>query len=199
LAGEDRAIREGIPVTGLPRTLLDLAAILPANRLERAIERSEERGLFDLRPVDALLDRAGHHPGVSRLRHALAIYRDEPAFTRSQLERRFLDLVRRAGLPAPSMGFNQGGYELDAYWQPERFVVELDVYETHGGRVAFEDDRLRQENLKLIGIEMIRVTGPRLDREPNAVIERVAELLERRRRQLRTEGEAVRTPPSGRL
>lgn len=184
LADEDRSIREGIPVTGFPRTLLDLAAILPANRLERAIERSEEQGLFDLRSVDALLARAGHHPGISRLRRALAIYRDEPAFTRSRLERRFLDLVKRAGLPAPSMGFNEGGYELDAYWQPERFVVELDVYETHGGRAAFEDDRLRQEDLKLIGIEMIRVTGPRLDREPKGVIERVATLLEQRRRQL---------------
>jgi hypothetical protein len=197
VADEDRAIREAIPVTALPRTLLDLAATLPANRLERAIERSEERGLFDLCAVDALLGRAGHHSGVSNLRCALAIYRDEPAFTRSRLERRFLDLVKSAGLPAPSMGFNEAGFELDAYWQPERFAVELDVYETHGSRAAFERDRLRQENLKLIGIEMIRVTGPRLDREPRAVIGRVATLLTLRRRQLKTEMEVTRTPQAG--
>ncbi len=82
------------------------------------------------------------------------------------------------------MNFNQGGYELDAYWQEERFAVELDVYETHGTREAFERDRLRQEDLKLIGIEMIRVTGARLDREPQEVIERVATLVGRRRREL---------------
>ncbi len=83
------------------------------------------------------------------------------------------------------MNFHEGEYQLDAYWQRERFAVELDVYETHGSRAAFERDRLRQENLKLKGIEMTRVTGPRLDREPSDVIKRVATLLEYRRRDLR--------------
>ena len=165
LVDEDCSILDGIPVTALPRTLLDLAAMLPAHRLQRAIERSEELRLFDLGPVDSLLARAGGHPGAGRLRSALALYRPPP-FTRSGLERRFLELAQKAGLPTPSTGFNELGYELDVYWRAERFAVELDVYETHGSREAFESDRLRQENLKLGGIEMIRVTGPRLDREP---------------------------------
>jgi hypothetical protein len=189
LADDDCALMDGIPVTSLPRTLLDLAAMLPADRLRRAIERSEELRLFDLEPVDSLLARVGGHPGAGRLCRALALYRPLP-FNRSGLERRFLELVEKAGLPTPSTGFNEEGYELDAYWQKERFAVELDVYETHGTREAFESDRLRQENLKLSGIEMIRVTGPRLDREPEEVIERVAVLLERRRRELRLTGGA---------
>lgn len=187
LVDEDRALLDDIPVTALPRTLLDLAAMLPADRLRRAIERSEELHLFDLGPVDSLLARVGGHPGAGRLRRALALYRPPP-FTRSGLERRFLELVEKAGLPTPSTGFNELGYELDVYWQAERFAVELDVYETHGTREAFESDRLRQENLKLSGIEMIRVTSPRLDRESDEVIERVAVLLERRRRELRLAG-----------
>jgi hypothetical protein len=197
LAEEDREVCDGIPVTSLSRTLLDLAATTSATRLDRAIERAEERGLFDLLAVDALLCRAGGHRGAGRLRRALAIYRDEPAFTRSRLERRFLALVRRSGLPAPSMNFSEAGYELDAYWQPERFAVELDVYETHGTRAAFERDRLRQENLKLQGIETIRITGPRLDREPAKVMERVARLLVQRRRQLSVERQMAGTPPRG--
>jgi hypothetical protein len=183
LLGTDRTVRDGIPVTALPRTLLDLAAMLPADRLRRAIERSEELGLFDLGPIDSLLARAGGHPGAGRLRRAIALYRP-PAFTRSGLERSFLELVQKAGLPSPSMGFSAAGYELDAFWPTERFAVELDVYETHGSREAFERDRLRQEELKLAGIEMIRVTGRRLDREPAEVIDRVAILLARRRREL---------------
>ena len=124
-------------------------------------------------------------PGSPSLRRALAIYRDrDPAFVRSQLERRFRGLVKRAGLPAPAMNLNVLGYELDAYWEAERFVVELDVYETHGSHAAFERDRLRQEDLKLKGVEMIRVTGPRLDREPQAIVARVAAHLEQRRREL---------------
>jgi very-short-patch-repair endonuclease len=82
------------------------------------------------------------------------------------------------------MNLNVAGYELDAYWERERFVVELDVYETHGSHAAFERDRLRQEDLKPKGVEMIRVTGPRLDREPEATIERVAAHLAQRRREL---------------
>ncbi len=187
LTEDDHAFREGIPVTSLPRTLLDLAAMLSADRLQRVIERSEELRLFDLRPVDALLARAGGHQGAGHLRRALSIYRPPP-FTRSGLERRFLELLRDAGLPAPSTAFNEMGYELDVYWQPERFAVELDVYETHGSRQAFESDRIRQEDLKLDGIEMIRVTGRRVDREPKEVIERVAVLLERRHRELHFSG-----------
>lgn len=189
LVDDDRAVLDGIPVTSLPRTLLDLAAMLPPRRLRRAIERSEELCLFDLGPVDSLLARAGGHPGAGRLRRALTLYRPPP-FTRSGLELRFLELVRNAGLPTPSTGFNELGYELDVYWRAERFAVELDAYETHGTREAFESDRLRQENLKLGGIEMIRVTGPRLDGEPDEVIERVALLLERRRQELPRTGRA---------
>jgi very-short-patch-repair endonuclease len=82
------------------------------------------------------------------------------------------------------MNFVIKGLELDAYWERERFVVELDVYETHGTRDAFERDRLRQDDLLLIGVEMIRATGPRLRREPTAIVRRVAAHLQRRRREL---------------
>ncbi len=181
----DRAFREGIPVTSLSRTLLDYAASATPTRLDRVIERSEERGSFDLLALDDVLRRAGGHRGAGRLRRALEIYRPEPAFTRSGLERRFLDLIRRSHLPSPSMNFHEGGYELDAYWPAERFAVELDMYETHSSRAAFEGDRTREEDLLLQGIESIRVTGPRLKIEPDAVIERVARHLKRRRRQVR--------------
>jgi very-short-patch-repair endonuclease len=184
LAARDRTTREAIPVTSLARTQLDLAAMLSMHRLESVLERSEERRHFDLVALEDVLDRAGHHPGVGKLRRALAIYREDPAFERSKLERRFRRLVKGAGLPTPSMNLNVVGYELDAYWERERFVVELDVYETHGSHAAFERDRLRQEDLKLQGVEMIRVTGPRLDREPERVMERVRAHLEQRRREL---------------
>jgi len=184
LADEDRGEVEGIPVTSVPRTLLDLAATSRPDRLDRYLERAEERRLLDLRAIEAVLARAGGHRGRGRLKRALGIYRPEPAFTRSGLERRFLEFIRETDLPTPSTNYGFGGRELDAYWERERFAVELDVYETHGTRAAFERDRLRQEELKLAGIEMIRVTGPRLKREPGEVMGRVATLLERRRSEL---------------
>lgn len=185
LAVEDREEREGIPVTSVPRTLMDLSIRATPERLDRLLERAEEIELLDLRQVEDVLDRAGGHRGRGRLRRALALYQPDPAFTRSRFEKQFRRLVIRTGIAAPSMNFNAHGFELDAYWPDLRFVVELDLFETHGSRAAFERDHVRQEELKLLGIEMIRVTKPRLDREPDAVMRNLVTLLERRRRELR--------------
>lgn len=164
---------------------MDLAIRATPERLDRLLERAEEIELLDLRKVEDVLDRAGGHRGRGRLRRALALYQPDPAFTRSRYEKQFRRLVARAGIPAPSMNFNAHGFELDAYWPDLRFAVELDLFETHGSRAAFERDHVRQEELKLLGIEMIRVTKPRLDREPGAVMRNLATLLDRRRRELR--------------
>jgi len=179
LTAEDRALRDGIPVTALPRTLLDLAGTVRFDWLEKMLEQSEDLGLFDLRAVEGLLDRTVGHPGHGRLRKAIALYTPS-SFTRSGLERRFLELVLEAGLPQPRTNYVEHGFELDCYWPEFRFAVELDVFETHGTRAAFERDRKRQEDLLLVGIGMTRVTGPRLERESKEVIERVARLLSAR-------------------
>jgi hypothetical protein len=176
LTSEDRALLEGIPVTALPRTLLDLAATVRFDWLERMVERSEELGLFDLGAVEELLERTKGHHGHGRLRRAIALYKPS-SFTRSGIEKRFLELVVAAGLPQPRTNYVEQGFELDCYWPEFRFAVELDLYETHGTRGAFERDRLRQEDLLLVGIGMTRVTGPRLEREPDEVMRRVARLL----------------------
>jgi len=178
----DRDESNGIPVTAIPRTLLDFAAVEP-RFIGAALDRAEKRALLDLGRLDMLLKRSQGFRGVARLRAASEAYR-EPAYTRSRLERRFLDLTRRAGLPRPSMNLFVAGYELDAYWPAERFAVELDTYDHHGGRTTFESDRLRQEDLKLAGIEMTRVTGKRLDRNPDGVVSRLRRLLGQRRSEL---------------
>lgn len=179
LTDEDRTNQEGITVTSVPRTLLDLAAAVPRRRLERAIERSEQLGVFDLRAVDSLLARVRGHHGCGRLKRVLADYRD-PVFTRSELERRFLGLVREAGLPEPSVNTFVAGHELDMYWPERRFAVELDGYEYHRTRAAFERDHIREEELKLASIEMIRFTAFRIDREPKTVVRRLRYLLSQR-------------------
>jgi very-short-patch-repair endonuclease len=72
------------------------------------------------------------------------------------------------------------GYELDAWWADQRFGVELDVYGTHGSRLSFEEDRERDDELLLAGIETTRITGARLNREPKEVVESVRKHLARR-------------------
>jgi hypothetical protein len=111
---------------------------------------------------------------------ALEALRPEASFTRSELEQRFLEVVRDAGLPVPAMNYFVAGCEIDAWWEAERFGVELDVYETHGSRLSFEEDRERDDALLHAGIETTRVTGPRLDREPAKVVDSIRRHLARR-------------------
>ncbi|MGH2938409.1 MAG: type IV toxin-antitoxin system AbiEi family antitoxin domain-containing protein [Solirubrobacterales bacterium] len=182
LAAEDQAVVEGIPVTSVARTMLDLAPDESTRNLHRMMDRAEERKTFDLRRFDRLLARAGGHPGRVKLGHALDTFKPEHAVIRSEVERRFRDLVIAAGLPRPQTNVFVAGCELDAYWEAEAFAVEIDVFATHGSRVSFEEDRKRADDLLLAGIEMIRVTDVRLEREPRETISRVAAHLERRRR-----------------
>jgi very-short-patch-repair endonuclease len=182
LASDDTSASEGIPVTAIPRTLLDFAATDPSY-LGQAVNNARRLGLLDLIAIDALIERSKGFRGVARLREALLPHRPR-AFTRSGLEREFLRLTRKANLTPPSMNLFVEGYELDAYWPDLRFAVELDTYDHHGDPIAFERDRQRQEDLKLAGIEMTRVTGIRMDREPEAVASRLGRLLSQRQRDL---------------
>lgn len=180
----DMRVEDGIPVTALARTKLDLAADFSTERLERVVERSEELRAFDLRALHDVIDRNPRHPGAEPLAQVLSTYAEDPAVLRSGLEKRFRAHVKEACLPRPSMNYAIAGMELDAYWERERFAVELDVFETHGTNVAFERDRIRDDDLLALGIEIIRVTGPRLRREPEEIMRRLSDHLARRRREL---------------
>jgi hypothetical protein len=188
----DLTRRDGIPVTSLPRTILDLAADSPQRTVARYIRRADDDKVFDLRAMEELLERSRGHRGRAKVLAALETYEDSPAFTRSDLERRFLEVVTAAGLPAPSMNYATEGFELDAYWADHRFAVELDVYSTHGSRLSFEEDRERDDALLHAGIETTRVTGKRLEREPATVAESLRAHLARRA----GEGQSPPRPPS---
>jgi hypothetical protein len=180
LAPVDLARRDGIPVTSLARTILDLAIDSRPRTVGRFIRQADDDKNFDLRAMEDLLARTKGHRGQAKVRAALEIYDETPVFTRSDLERRFFEVVTAAGLPAPSMNCFVAAYEIDAYWAEARSGVELDVFGTHGSRLSFEEDRERDDELLLAGIETTRVTGPRLAREPDAVVESVRRHLARR-------------------
>jgi very-short-patch-repair endonuclease len=181
LDDDDRGFVEGIPVTSVARTLLDLAWKLSADQLRRALERAEDLGLFDLEELRAVVERNRGHHGAKRLRLALATYGPR-RFTRSGFERRFVDHLVRSGLPRPTTGWNEAGYELDVYWPDLRFGIELDAYETHGTRDAFERDHDRDLALTLAEIETIRISERQFLRDPGEITTYVATLLDRRTR-----------------
>jgi predicted transcriptional regulator of viral defense system len=180
LVDEDRAVVDGIPVTSVARTLLDLAWKLRSDQLRRVLARAEDLGLLDLEAIHAVIERNRGHHGAKRLRFALAIY-ERPIWTRSEFERLFVERIIDSGLPRPATGWNEVGHELDVYWPEFGFGIELDTWETHGTRDAFERDHDRDLDFVLADIETIRISERQFRREPDQITEKVARLLERRR------------------
>ncbi len=172
----DRDLRHGIPVTRPSRTVLTLAASLPARPLERAIERADRLGLLDIAELTRLCEASRGRKGTVRLSSLLARYRPLPD-TRSELERRFLRLCREAGLPRPAVNVPVAGLEVDFLWREARLVVELDGYTFHRDRGSFERDRRRDVALQLAGYRVVRVTHWRLTDEREAMVAELRGLL----------------------
>ncbi|CAN5637133.1 DUF559 domain-containing protein [soil metagenome] len=190
---DDRTIREAIPVTTAARTILDIATLvarrpgtaegdpLPpvAHRdLERVVARAEREGLAALADVRARLDASPRWPGSVLLREILDV-EGGPAFTRSEAEARFLELVRSADLPPPQTNTRVGRFELDVLWKGAGLAIEVDGYGFHASRDRFEGDRIRDAELAARGILVIRVTWRQIRDAPAAVVGRVARALGR--------------------
>jgi very-short-patch-repair endonuclease len=168
----DVTCRDGIPVTTVARTLLDLAEILLPRQLERVFEEAERRRVLDLRAVEEVCRRSNGRRGLRPLRALLAAAR-EPATTRSELEAMFRDFCRDLDLPVPVFNALVAGYEVDASWPGSRLIVELDGYAFHRTRGAFERDRMKSVALKTSEYEVLRVTERMLRTEPSVVADAI--------------------------
>lgn len=159
LASDERTVVDGIPVTTAARTLLDLAAVLPATRLARAVNEAEVLRLSDVVSLPELLLRHPRRRGSAALK---ALTTATPAVLRSELEHAFLAFAERFDLPRPVVNGTRSGYELDALWPDARVVVELDGRAFHATRQAFERDRAQDRRLVVEGWRVIRITWRQL-------------------------------------
>jgi predicted transcriptional regulator of viral defense system len=186
LEAADLAQIDGIPCTSLSRTLLDLADVLPARALTKAIDQAEVLRIFDLRAIEEVLSRGSGRRGATLLKLVLAEY-DGPTLTDRELEELFLALCEEAGLPRPAVNewiTLDGGvaYKADFLWREERLIVETDGWGSHGTRRAFEHDRRRDRRLSVAGWTVVRFTWRDVEREPAEVIETLAALWRARSR-----------------
>ena len=85
-----------------------------------------------------------------------------------------VEVIRKAGLPAPDYNVRVGGYEVDLLWRENGLVVEIDGYADHSGRAAFERDRARDAHLMTAGLRVLRITWRQLADEPERVVALVA-------------------------
>ncbi len=170
---------DGIPLTSPARALLDIAPHLSERSLERAFDEALVRNIVSLGAVRAVLARYPQARGAARIR-ALARPDRKTSATRSQGEERFLMMVRKARLPEPEVNVRLGRFVADFLWRRERIVLEVDGYNYHRGRGAFERDHERDAEHQHSDFLVIRATWRQLEDTPEAVLVWVATALARR-------------------
>jgi len=163
-------------VTTVARTLFDLAEVVPFDDLKKAAETADRLNLLRLRGLEEVCERGRGRRALKPVRRLLAEL-GAPAEGRSPLETRFAEFVRAYKLPAPVQNVHVLDHEVDALWPAAKLIVELDSWEHHGHRAAFERDRARDPKLLIAGYRTIRITHRRLDREAEQLATEIRQLL----------------------
>jgi very-short-patch-repair endonuclease len=169
--------RERMSLTSPPRTILDLAGELGSHDLERLVAEANYRRVASAREIREQLERNPGKRGNATLRIVLDVP-GGPARTRSPAERQVLRLLREAGLTGYELNQRIHGFEVDVLWRELSFAVEIDGYDAHSGRLAFERDRLKVATLKAQGLDVMPITPRQLRDDPDGVVARLVRALE---------------------
>jgi very-short-patch-repair endonuclease len=176
LEAPDIRIRDGLPVTSPARTLLDRAGAMSMRALEHMFTEAVTLKLVSRADLEDIVARGGGRSGCGAVR-ALLEEESDPAFTRSDGEKRMRALVREAGLPQPLVNAPLHGFEVDFYWPAHAVVVEIDSYGFHTSRWAYERDRDKDAVLRSHGMPPLRFSRRQVRDEPLLVITQVAQAI----------------------
>lgn len=163
----DRILHMGLPTTTIEQALLDYAATAPIERLRHALANADYHKVLD---VPALHLIAGNgRAGSTKLRNALTRHEPKLAYTRSHLERTFLVLCERAGIPMPDVNVWIAGVLVDAVWRDRRLVVELDGKNNHSSWGQIQDDRSKELRLRAAAYDVVRYGTRQVEEELDLV------------------------------
>lgn len=176
-AQRDTTTRYNIRVTTPVQTLIDLSLRLDRRGIERAVNEADKYDLVHPPELREALDQREGEPGVARLRHIL----DRRTFrlTKEELERRFLPLAHKAGLPVPLTGQWVNEFEVDFYWPDLGLVVETDGLRYHRTPAEQARDRLRDQAHTAAGLTQLRFTHEQVRYEPDYVLTILAQTASR--------------------
>ena len=173
--GETEATtRHGIPITTVPRTLVDLSSLLPSADLARACHEAGVLHGTTPRHVEAVLEHRPNTPGAKQLRKVM---RGDVHVTLSRLERRFLERLKGAALPLPETNRVAGTKRVDCRWPQHDLTVELDSYRFHNSSHAWELDRRREREAHSRGDQFRRYTRDDVFEDPKRMLAELRGLL----------------------
>jgi predicted transcriptional regulator of viral defense system len=181
LARKDIRTHLGVRVTSPARTLLDCTPSLTDKRLARIAADARRQGKLHVAELADVAQRFANHPGKARLDALLGSAPAGGAPTRSEFEDAFLVFCQRHALPRPLVNTMVCGHEVDALFAAEQLIVELDGWDFHRDRYAFEADRDRDADALAAGLPTVRVTWERMSQTPGKEAARLHAILARRR------------------
>lgn len=179
LPDEDVTVLRGIPITTVGRTLLDLSGFAGTRLVQRAVHEAEVMNLLDVKAVIATIERNPGRRGTRMLRAALGVSAPDPG--NREFANRFFALCVDYRLPVPRLGVHVDGgdrlYEVDALFEKERLIVELDGGQVHRTARNFQTDRRRDSVLASCDYQTLRYTWHRLCAEPAAIARELRRVL----------------------
>jgi very-short-patch-repair endonuclease len=165
----------GIPVTTVPRTLVDISAVLSADALARACHEAGVRYRTTPAQVEAVLALRPQSPGARKLRRVI---HGDVHVTLSRIESRALELLRGEGLDPPITNRPAGARRMDCRWPEHRLTVELDGYRFHNSRYSWEQDRRREREARARGDEFRRYSYDDVMVDPTFMLAELRMLLD---------------------
>jgi hypothetical protein len=180
LTRPDVTTQLGIRVTSPARTVLDVAPRYSDRKLTRLVNDARLSRFLRLAHLKEVLERNPRHPGTKRLRPFVVVVRGP---TRSEFEDAFEAFCEKYGLPVPLFDVIVNGREADAYFPNEKLIVELDGWDFHQSKASFEDDRERDVDNLVIGVETVRIAWERLTEQSEKEARRLDAILARRRQE----------------
>jgi very-short-patch-repair endonuclease len=172
--GRDATIVRTIPVTTVPRTLVDISSELSLDALARACHEAGVRYGATPNSVEAVLAQRPGSPGAKKLRRVI---HGDVHVTLSKLEAHFLALLRGENLPLPRTNKPAGTRRVDCRWPEHRLTVELDGYQFHNSRHSWEQDRRREREARARGDDFRRYTYGDVFEHPRPMLAELGERL----------------------
>jgi Protein of unknown function (DUF559) len=163
-----RVLHKGLPTTTVEQALLDYAATAPIERVRHALANADYHKVLDVAALQVIA--CNGRAGSTKLRQALKRHEPKLAHTRSPLERLFIPMCEKFGVPLPDdVNVWIEGVLVDAVWWKQKLIVELDGEDNHSSWGQIQRDRSNEMRVRAAGFDVFRYGTAQLEEQPALV------------------------------
>lgn len=180
LPADTIAVRDGLAVTSVERTIADMAGERDRTGVEDLLAEADRLHILDFEAMRREAERGRGRKGVERLRLCLAGWHPPTELEKSVFEKEFAEGIVARGAPPPQRNRQVNGHEVDCFWPQFGLMIELDGCSFHRDPATQVNDRKRDVEFALMGIQVNRFAYPEFRDDPEDVCSRAIALLRAR-------------------